>query len=258
MFIDVPGAKLFATRSGPATGTTLLAIGGWIGSAELWLEPLGQLSDAFGAIAYDHRGAGLSICEPAAITFDHLVADALAVLDTYGVQRCVVAAESAGAQTALALAARAPERVSHLVLVDGMVSRGVAVDNDPFLQGLRHQYPATLERFVQLCLPEPDSEPVKAWGRKILARAEPANAIALRIVGSTTDLTPLLLQVRQPSLLLHGALDAIVPLAQAEALRAALPDAELQVIAGAGHVPTLTRPLDVSRAIREFLQRRGA
>jgi pimeloyl-ACP methyl ester carboxylesterase len=129
-------------------------------------------------VAYDHRGSGLSLCEAGSITFDHLVSDALAVLDAFGIDRCVLAAESAGAQTALAVPARFPSRVSHLVIVDGMYSRGVAVDADPFLQGLRLAYPATFERFVQLCVPEPGSEHIKAWGRKVLARADASAAIA--------------------------------------------------------------------------------
>ena len=35
MFLDTNGAKLFVTRSGSMQGTTILAIGGWIGSSEL-------------------------------------------------------------------------------------------------------------------------------------------------------------------------------------------------------------------------------
>jgi pimeloyl-ACP methyl ester carboxylesterase len=258
MFLDVPGAKLFATRSGPRDGTAILAVGGWIGSSELWMEPLAQLSDSYVTIAYDHRGSGLTVCEASSITFESLVADAIAVLDAFGVRRCVLAAESAGAQTAIAVSARSPDRVSHVVVVDGMYSRGIAVDNDPFLQGLSADYHATIERFVQLCIVEPDSEHIKEWGRKILARAKPDAAIALRIVGSTTDVTTEIGRVRQPTLVLHGELDRIVPLEQAKALASALPDAEIQVLQQAGHVPTLTRAAHVAKAIREFLQRREA
>jgi len=254
MFIDVPGAKLFAVRSGPAHGTAILAIGGWIGSSELWLEPLADLSDAYVTVSYDHRGSGLSICEPDSITFENLVADAIAVLDAFGIERCVLAAESAGAQTALAVAARFPHRVSHLVIVDGMYARGIAVENDPFLAGLRSAYPATIERFVQLCVPEPESEHIKAWGRKILARAESGAAIALRVVGSRTDVSPELERITQPVLVLHGELDKIVPLEAGKTLASALINAELQVLDGCGHVPTLTRPKKVASAMRAFLR----
>lgn len=255
MFIDVAGARLFATRGGPREATPILAIGGWIGSSELWLEPLAALSDDFATLAYDHRGSGLSLCDPAAISFEALVSDALAVMDAYGVRRCVLAAESAGAQTALAVAARHPERVSHLVIVDGMVSRGVAPQADPFLQGLRTNYAATLERFVQLCIPETDAEPIKAWGRKILARAEPAAAIALRLVGSTTEVQAEIDQLQQPVLVLHGEEDRIVPVEQARQLAARLRKAELKLLPGAGHVPTLTQPGRVAAAMRDFLAR---
>lgn len=220
----------------------------------MWQEPLAILSDDYVVVSYDHRGTGVSVSSADAITFDNLVADALAVPYAHGVDQCVLAAESAGAQTALAVAARYPERVTHLVIVDGMYSRGVAVDDDPFLQGLRSNYRATIERFVQLCVPEPDSEHIKEWGRKLLARASPEAAIALRIVGAETDVADDIARVSQPALVLHGALDKIVPLDRARELVKALSKAELAILDDAGHVPTLTRPIEVANAIRSFLR----
>ena len=258
MFLDVPGAKLFATRSGPSSGQAILAIGGWIGSSELWQEPLAMLSDEYVVVSYDHRGTGLSTVSPEAITFENLVADALTVLDAYGIQECILASESAGAQTALAVAARYPKRVTHLVIVDGMYTRGVAVENDPFLQGLQSNYAATIERFVQLCIPESDSEHIKAWGRKILARAQPESAIALRVVGSETDVSGDIPHVSQPTLLLHGEFDKIVPLDRARELAATLPHARLVILRAAGHVPTLTQPIKVADAIRAFVRSAAA
>lgn len=258
MFIDVPLAKLFAVRNGGDARTPIVAVGGWIGSSELWVDSLAHLSDEYATVAYDHRGTGLSLCDTSSISFEALVADAVAVIDSFGISRCVLAAESAGAQTALAVAARHPERVSHLVIVDGMYSRGLAVDNDPFLQGLRSAYTQTIERFVQLCVPEPDAEHIKIWGRKILARAEAEAAIALRIVGSATDVSADIQRITQPTLVLHGELDRIVPVESAQALVAALPDAEFRLLPGCGHVPTLTRPKQVADSIRAFLRRRTA
>ena len=124
MFIDIPDGKLFALKAGGGGGTPIVAIGGWIGSSELWIDPLAQLSDAHPVVSYDHRRTGLSVCAASDITFDALVADAIAVMDAFGIARCAIAAESAGAQTALAVAARYAERVSHLIIVEGMYSRG--------------------------------------------------------------------------------------------------------------------------------------
>lgn len=49
---------------------------------------------------------------------------------------------------------------------------------------------AIVETLVQLCIPESDAEHIKRWGRKIQTKAEASAATALRIVGSTTDVTP--------------------------------------------------------------------
>ena len=253
MFLDTNGAKLFVTRSGSMQGTTILAIGGWIGSSELWQEPLAMLSDSFTTVSYDHRGSGLTIADTATITFDNLINDAVAVLEANNIRQCVLVAESAGAQTALAVAARRADRVSHLVIVDGMYSRGLTTQDDPFLQGLRANYPATIERFVQLCISEIDAEHIKSWGRKILSRAVPEAAIALRIIGSETDVSGDIQRVQQPVLVIHGELDNIVPIEHGRALAAALPNAQFVMLAGAGHVPTLTQPDKIATLIRQFL-----
>ena len=132
------------------------------------------------------------------------------------------------------------------------------LDPDLFLQGLRADYAATIERFVQLCISEPDSEHITSWGRKILARAEPEAAIALRIVSTGTDVSDDIARVTQPTLVVHGEMDRVVPLAHARELVQVLYDAELVVLDGAAHVPTLTRGDRVASAIRDFLHRREA
>jgi len=55
------------------------------------------------------------------ITFDRLVDDVFAVLDAYAVEHCVLAAESAGALTALGAALKNPQRVTGF----GLLYRGL-------------------------------------------------------------------------------------------------------------------------------------
>ena len=185
------------------------------------------------------------------ITFERLVDDVFAVLDALGIERCVLAAESAGTQTALAAAHRQPQRITGLVIAAGLSHRS-PVEGDPFLAGLQHAYSQTLDRFVAACVPESDSDHIKRWGRQILDRSSQAAAIALYRTASEVDLRPLLPDIRQPALLLHGAADAIAPAAEAQRLAEALPNATFKLLPGVGHTPTLTRPLEVAEEIARF------
>ena len=100
MFLTRPDARLATVCFGAGT-TTLVALGGWIGSWELWLEPFCLLSSTFRTIAFDHRGTGATLAAPESINFATLVDDLFAVLDAYAIEQCVLAAESAGAAVAL-------------------------------------------------------------------------------------------------------------------------------------------------------------
>lgn len=58
---------------------------------------------------------------------------------------------------------------------------------------------------------------------------------------------------RQPTLILQGEADPILPLASSQWLAQNLPNAQLKIIGGAGHVPIMTRPTEVAHAIQDFL-----
>jgi hypothetical protein len=46
----------------------------------------------------------------------------------------------------------------------------------PLVNGSRSDYPATVRGFMDACVPEPDSEHIRRWGRQILLRADPEGA----------------------------------------------------------------------------------
>lgn len=69
---------------------------------------------------------------------------------------------------------------------------------------------------------------------------------------------PWLHRLRQPTLILAGDDDPIVPLVNARLLNLLIPKSRLQVIQGGGHLLLVTRTDDVVRHISSFLRRRDA
>ncbi|HEV7642027.1 MAG TPA: alpha/beta hydrolase [Gaiellaceae bacterium] len=249
MFLDVNGVRLHALDFGDGP-RTLVAVGGWTGSWEVWEEPIAQLTArGWRCIAYDHRGAGESPVDPALITVGAMVDDVTGVLDALGVERCVLAGESQGGAIAQYAAAQSPNRFDGLVL-SAPSPTGRSEGGGGFADACRADYPAAVAGFVSACFPEPDSDHVKRWARNILLRAEPEQAA--RIIDMWRDeVVPNVdpTQIDVPTLILHGTSDAIVPIELSRQLAELLPDAELLEFEGSGHVPTMTRPDEVVEAI---------
>ncbi len=251
MFITHNDAQIFTVSFGKGT-RTLLALGGWAGSWELWAQPFAELSQTWRAIAFDHRGTGSTLTPVESITLQHMVDDVFAVLDAYGIDQCVLAAESAGAAVALMAALQNPKRFNGLVIVDGFYTRPTPTQPEPFVEGLRHHFDATIAQFVDACLTEPYQNEYQNWGRQILGRCAPAAAIQLYECMYGVDLSPKVSQITQPTLIIHGEKDKLVPLHAAQWLNSQLPTSQLCVIPNSGHVPTITHPVEVANAINEY------
>jgi pimeloyl-ACP methyl ester carboxylesterase len=65
-------------------------------------------------------------------------------------------------------------------------------------------------------------------------------------------LAPVLREVQTPTLILHGAEDAIVPLDVAKQYAEALPHATLEVISGGGHLVEYENPVAIAERIAAF------
>lgn len=254
-FVEAGDAALWSIASGLVDAPSIVAVGGWTGSSELWIGPLAVLANGRRCVTYDHRGTGVTIAEPESITHRRLVDDVFAVMDAHGLGRATLVAESAGAAVVLSAAAARPERVEDLVLVDALVPSDRPGDDDPFVQALRADYAATAAAFVDACAPDPAHDRIRHWGRRILARSSAEPAIAL-LRADVPDPPLDLATIAVPTLLIHCVGDAISPVEGARELAAALPHATLTVLDGAEHVPTMTRPAEIAALIEGWLAAR--
>ncbi|MEM9320619.1 MAG: alpha/beta fold hydrolase [Pseudomonadota bacterium] len=194
---------------------------------------------------------------PVAPSMDEMVAAVLEAAPT----RFALAGLSMGGIVALTLMARAPERVERLALID-TTPRADAPANHAIRTGqikavadgalrqvvreeLKPNYLADAPgqpEVLDLCLAM-----AVALGPEVFA----AQSLALRDRASQEAVLP---QITVPSLVMCGAQDALCPPALHREMAETIPGARLEIIEGAGHLPTLEQPGAVSRALTTWLE----
>lgn len=116
-FVDGPIRTSYLDWGGE--GPPLVLLHGLTTSGETWTLVARLLADRFHIYALDQRGHGESDKPDQGYDYLSLSGDLHAFFDQAGIQTAAVAGQSWGAGVALRFAARSPERVSRLILVEG-------------------------------------------------------------------------------------------------------------------------------------------
>ena len=233
----------------------------------MWLrqEPLGE---SLRLIVPDLRGFGGSTGSvPRGIA--DLADDVAALLDGLHLERpAVICGVSMGGYVAQHVAARHPDHVAALVLVDTKLeadtpeARAARVDLAGKVGRLGQSILADAMIPRLLAVPRSDADPAvvarHAENRALLqalVERQPVATIqaALAALGDRPDMTAALTRVEVPTLLVVGAEDQITPPACLEAAEAVIPNAKLLIVPAAGHLVPLEAPEVFNRAIVEFL-----
>ncbi len=251
----------YELRPGPA-GRRLLFLNGTGGDLREKPSPLEwPLARHFELLAHDQRGLGQSDKPDRAYRMSDYAADALALLDHVGWDRCRVLGVSFGGMVAQELALTAPERVERLVLA--CTSPGGAGGSSYPLHELARRPP---EEQARIGLELLDGRGAAAGPALLALAAEMAKrrgagaADPEREIGARRQLEARaghdcwerLPRLAMPVLIAAGRYDAMAPLANQEAMARRIPNARLEVFEG-GHVFFLQDPRAL-RAIGDFLR----
>jgi len=258
----VPGeVRLAYERQG--RGPLVVFLHGIGGNRANWDGQLTALGDRFCAVAWDARGYGDSDDPPPPLRFGQFADDVARLLDHLGAERAHVVGLSMGGMIAQDVAARHPDRLATLALVDTSSGFGAAPESarreflaqrlEPLDAGLT---PADLAPRLVGALVHPDApEAVRAQVAASLGklRTEPYRQALHAIV--TTDFRDALGAVAVPTLVLVGEQDVVTPPGASRDLAVRIPGAELVTIPGAGHLSNLDQPAAFDRALGGFLDR---
>lgn len=262
-FVTVDGVRLRASIRG--SGRPVLLITGLGASLDL-AAPFERALTArgFQAISFDAPGMGESSryriprrMRGVARTVEHL-------LDALGYEQVDVFGVSLGGVLAQQLAHQAPHRVRRLVLaatVPGVVGRG-GVPGSPravlaMLTTRRYTSPDHYRRvagglYGGMARRDPDALLHGSNARFGQAPTRRGYFDQLYAISFWTGV-PWLRRLRQPTLVLAGNDDPIIPVANGRILTHLIPNARLEIIHGGGHLFLLEHPAEIAATVAEFL-----
>jgi pimeloyl-ACP methyl ester carboxylesterase len=206
-------------------------------------------------LTYDPRGAGASERPNRGYDFPLHAADALAVLDANGIERTALVTASRGLNAAVLLATNDPPRFDRIAVV----APYMRLEPDPAppdpnrLEALRNDWRGFIVPFMHAVFTEPDSEDVIAEMIAIGLDATPDVIATQEAEVDWRRPARILGRVTCPTLVVHGEADSSVPVALAESIVAAMPNARLELIPGGGHRPDIRTPELVNPLLLDFL-----
>jgi pimeloyl-ACP methyl ester carboxylesterase len=270
--LPVPGAELCVETFGRAGDPAVLLMMGATASMVWWPDELCSALAARGrlVIRYDQRDTGRSTSYPPGqpgYTVDDLAGDALGVLDALAVPSATLVGMSLGGFLAQLVALRAPERVRALVLIASeplgpgdpslpgidpevlaYLARGADIDHDDIDALVEH----SVGGWRLLAGPaRPFDEPlVREQARRHWQRARDRRSSANHALLTGGDAWfDRLGEIRQPTVVIHGTHDRVLPYGHGQALASNIPGARLLTLEGVGHelhridFPTITEAI---------------
>jgi pimeloyl-ACP methyl ester carboxylesterase len=286
------GVRVNVVESGePEAELTVLLLHGWTLDHTTWSAVAQALPAACDrpvrVLRHDHRGHGWSAPAPnGSATIERIADDVAELLEQRAPTGPVVlAGHSMGGMTIMALAERHPglfaERVAGVALVAtssgglsrltfglprplaGLVLAGETAANRGLVRLGRSRlagWPAALEPFLRWLLFGPRAPRSQvAHAAEQVARCHPASMVGFRASLNEHERREALTALRGlPVVILAGGADRLCPLPHSRVIAEELPEAELIVYPGAGHMVPVERAHEVTAWIARLVRAGGA
>ena len=249
----------FNCRTDGDRGPWVMLCHGLATDMSMWDELAEALSDRYRVLRYDARGHGELAATVGDYTLDMLVADAIGILDAFGVEQTHFAGLSMGGMIAIGMLINHPKRVKSAVIAD---SRHTTTPEftEAWLRRADTVRKQGIEAIVELT--------VSRWSSAGLAEQNPAAIARMNsIVRKTSangycgcaaalarlDYGSRLNEINAPALVICGSEDRGAPPANSRQMQEMIKDARFLEIEQAGHISNIEQPIIFNAAVRNFL-----
>ncbi len=260
--IRVNDAELHYTDTG-GDHEAIVFSHGLLWSGRMFDEQVKALNDRYRCITYDHRGQGQSQITDKGYDMETLYEDAAALITALNAAPCHFVGLSMGGFIGMRLAARRPELIKSLILVE------TTADREPEENIPKYRMLNLVARWLSLRLVAGSvmkimfgqkflGDPTRTAQREALAQQLMSNhriGITRAVMGVITrqGVYDELDRINCPVLILVGDQDVATVPAKSERIHARIPHSTLVIIPGAGHTSSVEEPDAVNNAILEFL-----
>ena len=263
-FIKSDGASLAYLDKGEGSPIVLLhafALGKW-----MWEEQLTHFSQKRRVIAFDWRGFGESSPVENIVTMDDLANDLLSVIHGLNLGNITLAGLSMGGYAVFAFARKYPDvfsaKVSGLILAD--TKAGIEDENGRLarLEMAALAESAGSGTIAELSVPKwlspltktTKPEVVEKVTEEISRTSKYSIAAAQRGMSQRPESFETLKKILCPTLLIAGSEDILTPPSEARSMAEHLPNPELEIIQGAGHLSNLEAPEAFNAVVTKWLE----
>lgn len=259
------GASLWYEEHGAGPETVVFAHG-LLWSGRMFDAQVASLSGRYRCVTFDFRGQGRSEVTAGGYDMDTLADDAAALIEALGCAPCHFVGLSMGGFIGMRLAARRPELIRSLVLMETSADPEPA-ENVPRYRmlggivralgglGMQLVMPKVMRiMFGRTFLADPSREAERRlWRQRGMENDRLGVTRALQGVIDRKPIHDELGRISAPTLVMVGDEDVATVPAKAEQMRDAIAGARLVVIPGAGHTASVEQPDFVNSALAEFL-----
>jgi len=258
----------FETLRGRRTGTgnpTLVLSHGFGTDQDAWTSLRPWFEARFDVVSFDLAGCGPMGAE--SYDFERhgsmfgYADDLVELMDELGLQRCTYVGHSMSCMIGAAAASARPDLFERMVMIgasprylnDADYVGGFEQENlDQLFESMAANYQAWVAGFAPIVVGVDDREAIADFSRTLF-QMRPDIALNTSRTIFESDMRQAVLRVTTPVHLIQTSADIAVPIQVGEWLAGAIPNASLDIIDAAGHLPHMTAPAEVIRILERHL-----
>jgi 3-oxoadipate enol-lactonase len=260
-FTRINGVLLHYRLHGPIGAPALALVNSLGTDARIWDAVIESVSGSYRVLSYDKRGHGLSDALHGDYALADHIGDLAGLLDHVGIERLALAGVSIGGVIAQGFALRYPRRLAALVLCDTAPRIGDAAFWARRMETIRSDGLAgiadgIMERWFSARYRQEQATDLAGW-RNMLLRSHLEGYLASCATLRDTDLTDAIGGITTPTLAVVGDEDGSTPVALVKACADAIPRARFEIVAGAGHIPSIEKPAELAALMTRHFKEAG-